>query len=146
MYAGAQTLGALQSKLRLLQENHMNTSLTTKQIGLSAACALTLSFAFPAQAADFRPGASIWRNVNAEVGARSAEEWCWNREFNSVTPPKGCVQEQPVAQYVAPAPAPALAAPATAPASVPAQYVAPVRTQPAPVAVLSERPAKKDRN
>jgi hypothetical protein len=124
----------------------MNTSFTNKQIRLSAACALTLSFAFPAQATDLRPGASIWRNVNAEVGAGPAGEWCWNREFNSVTPPSGCGQEQPVAQYVAPAPAPALAAPATAPAAVQAQYVAPVRTQPAPVAVLSERPAKQDRN
>ena len=143
MYAVTQTRGARQRKLRLLQENHMNTSFT-KQIGLSAACALTLSFAFSAQAADFRPGASIWRNTNAEVGAATAEQWCWNREFNSVTPPRGCSQEQWAAQYVAPAPA--FAPPATAPASVQAQYVAPVRTQPAPVAVLSERPAKMDRN
>ena len=124
----------------------MNTSLTTKQIGLSAACALTLSFAFCAQAADFRPDAAIWRNANAEAGAGTAGEWCWNREFSSVIPPNGCGQGQPVAQYVAPAPAPALTAPATAPASVQAQYVAPVRTPPAPVAVLSERPPKMDRN
>jgi len=123
----------------------MNTSLT-RQIGLSAACALTLSFAFCAQAADFRTDAAIWRNANAEAGAGTAGEWCWNREFSSVIPPNGCGQGQPVAQYVAPAPVPALTAPATAPASVQAQYVAPVRTPPAPVAVLSERPPKMDRN
>jgi hypothetical protein len=122
----------------------MNTTSLTKQIGLSAACALTLSFAFCAQAADFRTDAAIWRNANAEAGAGTAGEWCWNREFSSVIPPNGCGQGQPVAQYVAPAPA--LAASATPPASIQAQYVAPVRTQPAPVAVLSERPAKMDRN
>ena len=124
----------------------MNTSFTSKQIGLSAACALALSFAFSAQAADFQPGAATWRNANAEVGARPAEEWCWNREFSSVTPPSGCGLQQPVAQYVAPAPASTLVAPAPAPASVQAQYVAPVPMQPAPTAVLSERPPKTDRN
>jgi hypothetical protein len=123
----------------------MNTSFTSKQIRLSTACALTLSFAFSAQAADFGPGAAIWRNTNAEVGARTAEQWCWNRAFNSVIPPSGC-DVQPVAQDLTPAPAPALVAAAPAPVSVQAQYVAPVRTQPAPAAVLSERPPKMDRN
>ena len=119
----------------------MNTSFTSKQIGLSAACALTLSFAFSAQAADFGPGAAIWRNTNAEVGAGTVDQWCWNRAFNSVIPPRGCDR-----QDVAQAPAPAFVAQAPAPVSVQAQYVQPVRTQPAPVAVLSERPPKMDRN
>ena len=108
----------------------MNTLFSSKQIGLSAACALALSFAFgPTLAADFAPGSEIWKNTDGE--------WCWNREFTSVTAPSGCGLQQPLAQYVAPAPAPA---------SVPAAYVQPARTQPAPVAVLSERPPKKDRN
>ena len=119
----------------------MNTSFTSKQIGMSAACALTLSFAFSAQAADFGPGASIWRNANPEVGAGAAGEWCWNRAFGPQTPPKGCA-----VQDVALAPAPAFVAQAPAPVLVQAQYVQPVRTQPAPVAVLSERPPKMDRN
>ena len=123
----------------------MNTSFISKQIGLSAACALTLSFAFSAQAADGRPGSSIWRNANAEVGARPAEQWCWNREFSLVTPPSGCGQLQ-VDKDVTPAPVAVLVAPAPAPIAVKAQYVEPVRTQPAPAAVLSERPAKMDRN
>jgi hypothetical protein len=122
----------------------MNTLFTTKLIGLSAACALTLSFAFPAQAADFVPGASIWRNANPEVGAGMAGEWCWNREFNASTPPSGCGVR--VEQYVTPAPAPAFVAQAPAPASAQPQYLAPVPAQPAPVAVRSERPARKDRN
>ena len=116
----------------------MNTSFTRKQIRLSAACALTLGFAFgSAQAGDVAPGAHIWRNADGE--------WCWNREFNTTTIPQGCGL-QPVAQGVTPAPAPMLVAQAPAPVSVQAQYVAPVRTQPAPAAVLSERPPKMDRN
>ena len=123
----------------------MNTSFTSKQIRLSAACALTLSFAFSAQAADFGHGASIWRNANAEVGARPAEQWCWNRAFGPMTPPSGC-ERQPLAQDVTPAAAPALVASAPPPVSVQAPYVEPVRTQPAAAAVLSERPPKMDRN
>lgn len=125
----------------LHRETNMNTSFTSKQIASSAACALTLSFAFCAQAADFGPGAAIWRNTNAEVGAATAEQWCWNRAFGTAIPPRGCDL-----QDVALAPAPAFVAQAPAPVSVQAQYVQPVRTQPAPVAVLSERPPKMDRN
>lgn len=121
----------------------MNTSFTSKQIGLGAACALTLGFAFAAQAADFVPGATIWRNGNAEVGARIADQWCWNPAFSSMIPPSGC---GPVAQRVTPAPAATLVVPAPAPVSVQAQYVEPVRTQPAPAAIRSERPPKMDRN
>ena len=124
----------------------MNTSFTSKQIRLGTACALTLSCAFGSvQAADFGAGAAIWRNTNAEIGARSADQWCWNRAFGAMIPPSGC-ELQPLAQDVVPAPAPAVVAQAPAPASVPAQYVAPAPTQPAPPAVRSERPPKSDRN
>ena len=121
----------------------MNTSFTSKQIGLGAACALTLGLAFAAQAADFVPGATIWRNTSAEVGARTADQWCWNPAFSAMIPPSGC---GPVARDVTPAPVAVLGAPAPAPVSVQAQYVGPVRTQPAPAAVLSERPPRMDRN
>ena len=124
----------------------MNTSFTTKQIVLGAACALTLGLAFgTAQAADFQPGSAIWRNTNAEAGARTADQWCWNRAFGAMTPPNGCAQLQ-VDKDITPAPTAAYVAAAPAPASVPAQYVAPAPTQPAPAAIPSERPPRSDRN
>ena len=126
----------------------MNISFTSKQFGLSAACALALSFALSsAQAADFESGATIWRNTNAEVGAGTAGEWCWNRAFGPQTPPNGC-EHLAVDKNVTPAPVAVFAAPAPAPVSVSvqAQYVEPARAQPTPAAAPSERPAKPDRN
>ena len=98
----------------------MNTSFTCKQIGWSAACALTLSFAFSAQAADFGPGASIWRNA--------AGEWCWNRAFAPMPPPGGCGVLL-VDKNVTPALAPVFVAPASAPAIVAAPNPAAVQTK-----------------
>ena len=106
----------------------MNLSFTSKQIGWSAACALTLSFAFSAQAADSGLGATIWRNTNPEVGAGAAGEWCWNRTFSPMTPPSGC-GVLAVDKNVTPALVPALVAPASAPAIVAAPNPPAVQTK-----------------
>ena len=125
----------------------MNTPCNRKQLGLSAAFALTLGFACSAAyAKDFGPSADreLWTDATRAQVWKNGYGECWHSGFG---PPPSSVEcdPKPVAQYVPPAP---VQAPYVAPAPALAQapYVAPVQVQPAPVFVPPERPRKKDRN
>ena len=125
----------------------MNTSFTSKQIGLSATFALALGLACgAAYAKDFGPSADreLWTDTGRAQVWRNGYGECWHSGFGPPPASAEC-NPQPVAQYVAPAPAPAPYV-APAPALAQAPYVAPVEAQPAPVVVPPERPRKRDRN
>lgn len=122
----------------------MKNSITNKQLGLAASCALALSFASGAVLAQntLAPAdeRELWTDTSSSKQVwRNATGLCWHSAFGP-PPPAGECNPAPVAQYVAPAPAPA---PYIAPAPAQAQYVAPA---PAPVVVPAPLPRKKDRN
>ena len=112
-------------------------TLTKKQVGLTAACALTLSLASGAGFAQLLPAdeREVWMENSRTMVWRNAYGECWHSFYGPPPPPNEC-KPAPVAQYVAP---PVVVIPP------PARVVAPPPPAPAPVIEPAPLPPRKTR-